>query len=1160
MDGKQLASPYLEGGGGYNFEHRVQAYFLLLMLAGGRDPVFDRYIVKLDFQARHHGYHIDDLVCYTDNDRKLLVQVKHSVSAVKSNNDFVETIQAAWRDFNSEDFDTNCDRIALVTANISPKNRTAIAKLNTQAWSSSDASDFTDTRIYQSRFISTATREIFETIRDLITESNKGEEPDTNTLWLFFKAFSLLTFDLDYKDSINRSLITAILENVVDGYPSVTWRNLCDYAAECDQDSAVVTQDTVCEGIKGLFKTEATEVQVPFDQPSELWAALALIGAWNESNEHDVAIVERVSGCEYAKIRTALLDGLNQSRPWLSFSNGVWKIRSQKSMMDICVGYSTDRIINMAFDVEKGFLTQRSSWILEDGDDSFYIPSTGEFTNSTAMRRGLTRGLCMVCNCNDKLPACSDGVVAYNSISFIRALFDNCDALRLMSMQELLKPIAEMEPGTYLTELEQLIVRAPKVISALFRRSRRSRAYIPRFEDGLIDSLQTLAWSEEYLPQSLCCLGMVADCAESDEAKEFMVDRIATILLPWHVQTLASADIQISAVRALGRTSPEVLWPLLKLLVPGGKGFTGVGRKPKYYIVGDIPDEIKTSVEVYAKLSQAYIAMMFEEAEGDPKKLAEMTDFLNHFSRDDRLKYLSLVQTEAPALGDEGKYEIWNELSDIKYRALLLNIENGETLDEPAMAALQAAIDASEPKDIRVKYKRLYQAHIDKYFIDRSSDFSTNDKRKEEDKTEAVFEIYKNYGIDSVVSFGCSVDCGSDVGFKLGQRLGFDEVNEIVLATASGRLTTEFLSFVLTGFISYNGAEAVFNTELSQYPSDFISEVLSTIRLTGANLTIVGKLLKASEYLYWMKVSENCLVSFNGEYAMYAIDHLRNIRRSSAALRMCEICIYRKEDISSDLLLSLLEEIAEQTDINDINEHLVRPVIKELESRRDEDIGDRLAAIEFSLLPLLEVYSDSRPDALYAAIGCNAELFCEFIERGYKKRHQSESDDAELPQGIRQRLGILSVNFRSVPGTDWSGNFNAEVFNEWLSKVKTWAKENDRYEVAMQFAGQGISYAPKRDKVLMHETMIAALNDADAEEMRKGYILGVMNQRGAHFVDPTGNEERVIADKYQKASDEALAMGYLRYSHALRRIAEYYLREAQQTAKEEAELKQEEEE
>lgn len=70
MDGKQLASPYLEGGGGYNFEHRVQAYFLLQMLAGGRDPVFDRYIVKLDFQARHHGYHIDDLVCYTDNDQK----------------------------------------------------------------------------------------------------------------------------------------------------------------------------------------------------------------------------------------------------------------------------------------------------------------------------------------------------------------------------------------------------------------------------------------------------------------------------------------------------------------------------------------------------------------------------------------------------------------------------------------------------------------------------------------------------------------------------------------------------------------------------------------------------------------------------------------------------------------------------------------------------------------------------------------------------------------------------------------------------------------------------------------------------------------------------------------------------------------------------------
>lgn len=50
MDGKQLASPYLEGGGGYNFEHRVQAYFLLLMLAGGRDPVLTDILLSSIFK------------------------------------------------------------------------------------------------------------------------------------------------------------------------------------------------------------------------------------------------------------------------------------------------------------------------------------------------------------------------------------------------------------------------------------------------------------------------------------------------------------------------------------------------------------------------------------------------------------------------------------------------------------------------------------------------------------------------------------------------------------------------------------------------------------------------------------------------------------------------------------------------------------------------------------------------------------------------------------------------------------------------------------------------------------------------------------------------------------------------------------------------------
>ncbi len=1159
MDGKQLASPYLEGGGGYNFEHRVQAYFLLLMLSDGKDPIFNRPVVKLDFQARHHGYHIDDLVCYTDGGRKLLIQIKHSVKAVKSNKDFKETVQAAWKDFNSELFDLNRDRIVLVSGNISPDHRKAMMDLNTQARSSSDESDFLNTRINMPRFLSSKTKDVFDAIKEIITDLNPNEKLDISVLWPFFKVFSLLTFDLDYEDSINRSLILALLEKNVNEDVMKVWRSLCDYADECDKNSKVVMPQTVSEDINALFKSQEIELQVVFDQANELWASLALVGAWNESNEHDVAVVEQVTGCKYADILRSCLKALNQSNPWLSFSNKVWKICSQKSLVNICAGYITDHLINRAFEVEKKFLTQRSSRILEDGEYSFCIPSTDEFTNSTALRRGLTRGLCMVCNSKNKLVACSDDIVAHNAISFIGALFSDCDELRLMSMQELLKFIAEMDPGTYLTELEQFIEGNPKVVSMLFRRSRKDYAYIPRFEEGLIDSLQTLAWSEAYLTQSLCCFGMVADCIEDEEVRSFVVDGIAGILLPWHVQTLASADVQIQAVKCLGRTSPDILWPLLKLLVPGGKGITGIGRKPNY-IVGKVPDEIETSKDMYVNLCQAYISMMFKMAEDDPKKLAEITGFLSHFNRDDFWQYLSIVQTKAPALKDEEKYNIWNELSDIKYRALLLNREKGETLDESTMEVLETSIVASEPEDIRVKYKRLYLAHLDKYFIDRSVDYLTNEKKKEFDKAEAVMEIYKNYGIDSVVDFGRAVHSSADIGFKLGQKLTLDEFNELIQKTEAGVLTVEFLAFILNGFITINSAEAILGTELKNCNDNFIASVLAKMRLTGDELPLVGKLLEKSEDKYWAKVSENSLVWLEGKDLICAIDHLRNVHRSVTALNLCDLCIYRKGVISSDLLLSLLEETLEQTDINDIKEQSVRQIIKELESRKSENIGDRLAKIEFSLLPMLEIYSTSCPDALFAKIGCDAELFCEFIKQGYKKRHQSESNDIELPQGLSQRLGILSMNFRAVPGTDWTGNFDTTVFEEWLAKVKAWAKENDRYEVAMHFVGQGISYAPHRDGVLIHESMIEALNDADAEEIRSGYILAVMNQRGAHFVDPIGNQEKVIADKFEKAAKTAQCMGYSRYSRVLKKIADNYIEEAQQIINEEKELKQQEKE
>lgn len=63
----------------------------------------------------------------------------------------------------------------------------------------------------------------------------------------------------------------------------------------------------------------------------------------------------------------------------------------------------------------------------------------------------------------------------------------------------------------------------------------------------------------------------------------------------------------------------------------------------------------------------------------------------------------------------------------------------------------------------------------------------------------------------------------------------------------------------------------------------------------------------------------------------------------------------------------------------------------------------------------------------------------------------------------------------------------------------------------MQTVGSGLSYAKLDNDKLPPKTIIEELNMAENEELRRGYYLGVVNQRGVHWVDPEGKPELELA-------------------------------------------------
>lgn len=73
---------------------------------------------------------------------------------------------------------------------------------------------------------------------------------------------------------------------------------------------------------------------------------------------------------------------------------------------------------------------------------------------------------------------------------------------------------------------------------------------------------------------------------------------------------------------------------------------------------------------------------------------------------------------------------------------------------------------------------------------------------------------------------------------------------------------------------------------------------------------------------------------------------------------------------------------------------------------------------------------------------------------------------------------------------------------------------------------------------------IEELNKAGNEELRRGYDIGIVNQRGVHTIDPEGKTELKLAADYEMKAGLVEKKGYSRYAELLRGIAEQYRREA----------------
>jgi len=255
---KQQTNPYSSGGGGPNFETRVQAAFVILLLTGRVAPCLPPFhINKLILQGRYAGFETDDLIVVTkdsktEKEAKLLAQVKHEVNITAKNKIFGEVVQSTWNDFNKDDFNCEIDSFALITGPLSSVDTKDVRPILEWARHSESEDEFLF-KVASKKFSSDSKRTKLEAFKTQLKVANNKESVTDEQLWKYLKVFHLVGYDLDLQSGSTLSLIQSLIAQNTSEAPHLVWSKVVDVIQTSNQNAGTITLENLPNEVTHLF-------------------------------------------------------------------------------------------------------------------------------------------------------------------------------------------------------------------------------------------------------------------------------------------------------------------------------------------------------------------------------------------------------------------------------------------------------------------------------------------------------------------------------------------------------------------------------------------------------------------------------------------------------------------------------------------------------------------------------------------------------------------------------------------------------------------------------------------------------------------------------------------------------------------------------------------
>ena len=1170
---KQLSNAFSTGGGGAHFEAHVQASYVTLMLTGGFAPYLPCWpINEIKLQGKVDGFDTDDLIVYTQAPnggeiRKLLGQVKHGLQ-IGDNARFRAVIQAAWDDYcKPKVFTKGKDVIAAISDGLSTTELAAAQSVLGEAQHPS-TEEFLR-RVELARYNSDVTRDVLTVFREALKAANDGQSISDAELHDFLRHFRLLGYDLGKEEGVVLSLLHSHIAQRSERPPRELWGRIVDFVQSCSQKGIPITRKTLPEDLLEAFTRPAIQSipdeiagklpSVPSGLPAHVYshnlAQAFLVGTWNEDSQGDIEILTDIGAEEYDKWIPSIREALEEPGAPLELRNGAWTTRRNRRTWEQIGKKLYDDDLDRFEKVAVKALSEANPAFDLPGDERYMANIKGKIPRySSRLREGIADGLAVMGSCAHLFTRCTDHKPDTVALLVVRQVLDNADWRTWGSLNNQLPLLAEAAPGEFLSAVERALLQNPCPFRELFAQEGNG-VMGHNYMTGLLWGLETLAWDEEHLTRVAVILGELSVIDPGGNWSNRPKNSITTIFLPWLPQTMAPIEKRLTAIRTLVKEVPDVAWEVLISLLPSQHQISCGTHKPRWRM--EIPAKSGSGIPMkeYWEQVSCYADLALQIAQGDAGRLMTLIAEMDHLPPPTFDALLMHLQSDAvTSLPEQERTKLWSSLVEFSGRHRRFSDAKAALKDDKLTRIDDVAAKLS-PKGLQDLHRRIFNGRdFDLYDEEKGDDWRDQEKRLDERRQKAIGEIFEEGGVEAVLDFAQTVESPPQVGAAFGAIAGSEHDTAILPRL----LNTEIEE--LSGFISSYiwarrwkaGWEWVDQITTPEWTVEQLGCFFRSLPFCPETWKRVATALDKSEGIYWKNVLFNPFQAADDFET--AVDKLLDYERPYAAIECLNASRHKKNPLDHARTIRAL--LAAVSADESPHSHAIYECVELIKQLQEDPSTDQnaLFQIEWAYLGALEGdRRGARPRLLEHRLASDPTFFCEIIRIIFRSRHEENvgKEPSEMEGKIAGHAYGLLHEWHVPPGTLGDGSFSPDVFVKWLNEMKEACDKTGHLEVAMSQLGQVLIHAPPDAEGLwIHKSVAEALNAKDAEEMRSGFRVAVLNSRGVVWVDPTGKPEDELAAKYSAKADEVESAGFHRLAVTVRSLAETYTREAERIRKE----------